>query len=102
MDWAAFSRSIDRLIEFCASHPVTHVIGCHIEMTRQPGVDYPVRTSYQPDEPPLEMTVAHLNAFRAALDDAGPEPEQRAFDDFILWPEDDVAAARRPVDSSAM
>ncbi len=89
VDWAAFSHSIDRLIEFCATHPVTHVIGCHIEMTRQPGVDYPVRTSYQPDEPPLEMTVAHLNAIRAALDDVGPEPAQRAFDDFILWPEDD-------------
>ena len=89
VDWAAFSHSIDRLIEFCATHPVTHVIGCHIEMTRQPCVDYPVRTSYQPDEPPLEMTVAHLTAVRAALDDVGPEPEQRAFDDFILWPEDD-------------
>jgi hydroxyacylglutathione hydrolase len=89
VDWAAFSRSIDRLIEFCATHPVTHVIGCHIEMTRQAGVDYPVRTSYQPDEPPLEMTVAHLNAIRAALDDVGLEPAQRAFDDFILWPEDD-------------
>ncbi len=89
VDWAAFSRSIDRMIEFCATHPVSHVIGCHIEMTREPGVDYPVRTTYQPDEPPLEMTVAHLRAVRAALAEVGPEPAQRAFDDFILWPEDD-------------
>jgi hydroxyacylglutathione hydrolase len=89
VDWTAFSRSIDRLIEFCATHPVTHVIGCHIEMTRQPGVDYPVRTTYQPDEPPLEMSVAHLHAIRAALDEVGAEPALRAFDEFILWPEDD-------------
>jgi hydroxyacylglutathione hydrolase len=89
VDWAAFSRSIDRLIDFCAAHPVTHVLGCHIEMTRQPGVDYPVRTTYQPDEPPLEMTVAHLHAVRAALDEVGTEPARRAFDEFILWPEDD-------------
>jgi hydroxyacylglutathione hydrolase len=89
VDWAAFSRSIDRLIDFCGTHPITHVIGCHIEMTRQAGVDYPVRTTYQPDEPPLEMTVAHLHAIRAALDAVGPEPARRAFDDFILWPEDD-------------
>jgi hydroxyacylglutathione hydrolase len=89
VDWAAYSRSIDRLIEFCAAHPVTHVIGCHIEMTRQAGVDYPVLTTYQPDEPPLEMTVAHLHAIRAALDEVGSEPAQRAFDEFILWPEDD-------------
>jgi hydroxyacylglutathione hydrolase len=88
-DWVAFSRSIDAMIAFCETHPVTHVIGCHIEMTRQPGVDYPVRTTYQPDEPPLEMTVAHLHAVRAALDEVGPEPALRAFDDFILWPDDD-------------
>jgi len=89
VDWAAFSHSIDRLIEFCQTHPVTHVIGCHIEMTRQAGVDYPVRTTYQPDEPPLEMTVSHLHAIRAAIDEVGPEPALRAFDEFILWPEDD-------------
>jgi hydroxyacylglutathione hydrolase len=89
VDWAAFSHSIDRMIEFCRAHPVTHVLGCHIEMTRQAGVDYPVRTSYQPDEPPLEMTVAHLDAIRSALDEVGPEPARRAFDEFILWPEDD-------------
>jgi hydroxyacylglutathione hydrolase len=88
VDWDAFSHSIDRLIEFCETHPVTHVIGCHIEMTRQAGVDYPVRTTYQPDEPPLEMTVAHLHAIRAAIDEVGPEPALRAFDEFILWPED--------------
>ena len=56
-------------------------------MTRQPGVDYPVRTTYQPDEPPLEMTVAHLQAIRAALDEVGSQPARRGFDDFILWPE---------------
>ena len=89
VDWAAFSDSIDRLIEFCETHPVTHVIGCHIEMTREAGVDYPVRTTYQPDEPPLEMTVAHLRAIRSAIDEVGTEPAQRAFDDFVLWPEDD-------------
>ncbi|WP_059019462.1 MBL fold metallo-hydrolase [Mycobacterium sp. M26] len=89
VDWPAFTRSIDRMIEFCQTRPVTHVIGCHIEMTRQPGVDYPVRTTYQPDEPPLEMAVEHLYAVRAALREVGPEPARRAFDDFILWPEDD-------------
>lgn len=89
VDWAAFSRSIDRMIEFCQTRAVTHVIGCHIEMSRQPGVDYPVRTTYQPDEPPLEMGVDHLYAVRAALDEVGPEPARRTFDDFILWPEGD-------------
>ena len=56
-DWPAFVRTIDRLIGFCSTHPVTHVLGCHIEMSREPGVDYPIFTTYQPDEPPLQMTV---------------------------------------------
>ncbi|MDH6193978.1 hydroxyacylglutathione hydrolase [Mycobacterium frederiksbergense] len=89
VDWSAYSRSVDRLIEFCRTHPVTHVLGCHIEMTSKPGVDYPVMTTYQPDEPPLEMTAEHLLALRCALDDVGPVPALRAFADFILWPEDE-------------
>ncbi|MFC7640635.1 MBL fold metallo-hydrolase [Streptosporangium lutulentum] len=32
-DWAAFGRTVDRLIEFAGTRPVTHVLGCHIEMT---------------------------------------------------------------------
>jgi len=85
-DWPAFSRTIDRLIAFAGRRPVTHVLGCHIEMTREPGVDYPIRTTYQPDEPPLEMAPAHLHAVRAALDEVGSQPARRAFSDFILWP----------------
>jgi hydroxyacylglutathione hydrolase len=86
-DWSAFSRTIDRLIDFAGQRPVTHVLGCHIEMTREPGVDYPVRTTYQPDEPPLEMSAAYLQAVRAALDEVGSQPARRRFADFILWPE---------------
>ncbi|QIK63865.1 MBL fold metallo-hydrolase [Leucobacter viscericola] len=85
-DWAAFTDTIDRLIRFAEEYPVTHVLGCHIEMTREPGVDYPVRTTYQPDEPPLEMTVAHLHQIRDALTKAGSTPKRVICDDFILWP----------------
>ena len=86
-DWATFGRSVDRLIAFSQTRPVSHVLGCHIEMTNEPGVDYPIFTSYQPDEPPLEMTVAHLRDIRAALDEIGDEPERRRFPDFVIWPE---------------
>ncbi|MFG3583143.1 MBL fold metallo-hydrolase [Streptomyces sp. NPDC047990] len=83
-DWAAFTRTVDRLIGFCAGRPVTHVLGCHIEMTREPGQDYPVRTTHQPDEPPLEMTTAQLRAVRAAIDTVGDRPGRHVFDDFVL------------------
>ncbi|MEU6490793.1 MBL fold metallo-hydrolase [Streptomyces sp. NPDC046984] len=87
-DWPAFTRTVDRLIEFSDRRPVTHVLGCHIEMTRQPGVDYPIRTTYQPDEPPLQMTTRHLHDIRAAIEEIGDRPVRRAFPDFILWPND--------------
>jgi hypothetical protein len=47
-DWPAFVATIDRLIAFADTHPVSHVLGCHIEMTTTPGVDYPIRTVYHP------------------------------------------------------
>ena len=83
-DWAAFVRTIDRLIGFCRTRPVTHVLGCHIEMTREPGVDYPIFTTYQPDEPPLEMTPDQLGEIRRAIDEAGGRPGRHVFPGFIL------------------
>jgi glyoxylase-like metal-dependent hydrolase (beta-lactamase superfamily II) len=86
-DWPAFGSTIDRLVEFAATHPVTYVLGCHIEMTRRPGVDYPVRTTYQPDEPPLEMTVGQLSDVQAAvkkIGDVGQLIGRHVFADFII------------------
>jgi hydroxyacylglutathione hydrolase len=87
-DWAAFSASIEKIIAFAAERPVTHVLGCHIEMTTKPGVDYPVRTTYQPDEPPLQLTVEHLEQLRQALAGIGTRPARLALPEFIIWPED--------------
>jgi glyoxylase-like metal-dependent hydrolase (beta-lactamase superfamily II) len=86
-DVPAFTRSIDRLIEFADRRPVTHVLGCHIEMTTTPGVDYPVRTTYQPDEPPLELTPGHLRRIREALTELGDDRTWRPYPDFVLCPQ---------------
>ncbi|MFE4227839.1 MBL fold metallo-hydrolase [Arthrobacter sp. NPDC056886] len=83
-DWPAFVRTVDRLIGFCSTHPVTHVLGCHIEMSRDSGVDYPVFTTYQPDEPPLQMTVGQLREIRRAIDEVGERPGRHVFPGFIL------------------
>lgn len=83
-DWPAFRRTIDRLIGFAATRPVTHVLGCHIEMAGRPSVDYPVRTTYQPDEPPLQMTVGRLRAIREAIDEIGDRPGRHVFPDFVI------------------
>lgn len=85
-DLPAFTRSVERLIEFADRRPVTHVLGCHIEMTTEPGVDYPVRTTYQPDEPPLQLTPGHLRRIRDALSELDVDLGRRACSDFVLCP----------------
>ncbi|MGW2938262.1 MBL fold metallo-hydrolase [Streptomyces sp. NPDC001156] len=87
-DWSAFARTIDRLIDLCGHRPVTHVLGCHIEMTTEPCVDYPVRTTYQPHEPPLQMTTGHLREIRTALDEIGDQPRRLARPLFVICPQD--------------
>jgi len=84
-DAAGFAQSMDRLADFAAARPVTHVMGCHIEMTRTPRLDYPIGTKYQPDEPPLQMTVAQLAAVRDAARSAAARRGAHTFDDFIIF-----------------
>ncbi|WP_405019270.1 MBL fold metallo-hydrolase [Kitasatospora sp. NBC_00070] len=84
-DWDAYVATIDRLIAFADTHPVGHVLGCHIEMTDQPGVDYPFQAVHQPAEPPLEMTAGQLREIRAALDRVAAAPGQHPFDDFVVY-----------------
>jgi hydroxyacylglutathione hydrolase len=83
-DWPAFVATLDRLIAFAETHPVSHVLGCHIEMSTTPGVDYPVRTTYQPDEPPLEMAVDQLREIRRALDEVDARPGRHVYPQFVI------------------
>jgi hydroxyacylglutathione hydrolase len=83
-DVPAFAASMDHLVEFAAARPVTHVLGCHIEMSRQPGRDYPIGAKYQPDEPPLQMPVERLAAVRDAAHAATTRRGLQVSDDFIM------------------
>ena len=88
-DWPAFVRSIDRLVEFCAERPVTYLLGCHIEMTTTPGEDYPVGWTYQPDEPPLEVTTDHLKEIQTTLRAHDNEPGRYVLPQMIITPAPD-------------
>ncbi|MGH7149125.1 MAG: MBL fold metallo-hydrolase, partial [Planctomycetota bacterium] len=85
-DWAAFRSSIARLASFAREHPVAHVLGTHVEMSRTPGVDYPIRATHQPEEHPLELAPARLLALDEFLRTAGDQPVRKVFDDFIVQP----------------
>ena len=84
-DMPAFMASLDRMTEFAAARPVSHVLGCHIEMKRRPNRDYPLGCPYQPDEPPLQMTVAQLAAVRDGAHRAAGRPGVHAFGDFFIY-----------------
>lgn len=59
-DWETYRTSVHRLAAFAAAHPVSHILGAHIEMTSTPKQVYPYGTTYQPAEHVLELSVAQL------------------------------------------
>lgn len=83
-NWDEFRASIARLHEFAQTHPVKHLVGCHIEMSRVPGRDYPAGTMFQPDEPPLQMTVEQLRICHEACQEIGGKPGFWIENDFII------------------
>jgi glyoxylase-like metal-dependent hydrolase (beta-lactamase superfamily II) len=86
-DTAAFADSIQRLVDFTHGKIITHILGNHIEQTRTPYLDYPIRTVYQPDEHQLELGRAHLLELNQALRDLKGRSERIAFRDFTIWPD---------------
>jgi hydroxyacylglutathione hydrolase len=85
MDWDAFQQSIDRLVQFTEAHAISHILGCHIEMSIYPKIDYLVRTIYQPYERPLQMTVEQLKSVQTAVQEINGRPGIYAFDDYVIY-----------------
>ena len=85
-DWPAFRASVQRLVAFAARHRVAYVVGNHVEMSRTPGVDYPVGTTFQPDEHALPLRVADLRRLNRAVRALGDRPARRVVDPFIVDP----------------
>lgn len=85
-DWEAWAASIKRIRRLADDYPVTHLVNNHIEMTNTPKVDYPVGTTWHPDEPPMQMTLEMLDeAVRAIEDVTGPGIYK--YDDFLIYNE---------------
>jgi hydroxyacylglutathione hydrolase len=84
-DWEAFKNSINRMIEFAETYPITHLLGCHVEMSIYPRLDYLIRCSYQPHERPLQMTVEQLYSVREAILQINGASGIHTFDDYIIY-----------------
>jgi hydroxyacylglutathione hydrolase len=105
-DFPAFVASMDRLVEFAETRHAIHVLGCHIEMTREARRDYYLGCRYQPEEPPLQMTVAQLRALRDAARSVADHPGVHRYDNFVLYngmgPRTQVALAARGLAGRAL
>ena len=84
--WPIYQASIQRLVDFTETRPVTHILGTHIEMTSTPGVAYPYGTDVQPDEHSLILTRDMLLELNAACQAMGANPQVEVHDDFIIQP----------------
>lgn len=85
-DWAAFRKSIGQLTDFASHHEISFILGNHIEMTKTPGVDYPVGTTYQPDELPLPLTLRDLQELNDSLIAIGDAPVLKVYNRYIVYP----------------
>ena len=85
-DWQAFKASTQRLVDFTSTHKISYILGNHIEMTKTPGKDYPIGTTFQPDEHILPLTVNDLLSLNQALIKLGDKPSREIHDDFIIYP----------------
>ena len=85
-DWDAFKLSTQRLVDFTANHKVSFILGNHIEMTNKAGIDYPIETTYQPNEHALPLKVNELRILNKSLNRLGNTPKREVHDDFIIYP----------------
>nr|MCU0686751.1 Na+/H+ antiporter [Polyangiaceae bacterium] len=86
-DWNAYGQSLQRLVDFtAANHPVTWVLGTHIEMSTTPGDDYPFGASQHPNEHRLQLTHDTLLELQQSVKAMGSTPQQQVHDDFIIFP----------------
>lgn len=85
-DWQPFKLSIQRLVDFTNSHKIAYLLGNHIEMTKKPGIDYPVGTIFQPEEHILPLKIKDLQLLNKALIRLGDNAAYEIHDNFIIYP----------------
>ncbi len=85
-DWSSFKISINRLVEFSNNHEIKYILGNHIEMSTTDGIDYPMGSTFHPEEQKLPLTVEDLQALQFSLNNLGDKPTRQAHKNFIIYP----------------
>lgn len=82
-DYPAFVASVRRLEDFRQNHPISQVLGCHVEMSRTAGRDYPLGATYQPHEASLVWSPRHIGQVLKAIETASA-PGIHRYEEFII------------------
>lgn len=85
-DWTAFVNSTQRLVNFTQGKVISYILGCHIEQSTTPYLDYPIGTIYQPHEHELALSRGALLELNSALASLNGKPARIALRDFSIWP----------------
>lgn len=85
-DFPEYVDSVERMVEHADRHEICHVMGTHIEMTDQPGVDFPFGATMHPQEHRLPLERGHLIELRDAVVAMGNAPVYEVHDDFVIFP----------------
>jgi len=95
-DFNLYRQSIQRMVNFTTGKPLCHVLGTHIEMTNVPQVDFPIGSTYHPNEHPLQLGREHLLELNAAIIAMSGNPHYEKHDDFIIYPLNEPPAPPAP------
>jgi glyoxylase-like metal-dependent hydrolase (beta-lactamase superfamily II) len=82
----AYRDSIDRVVAFTETHPVSHILGAHVEMTATPGQDFATGAPAHPHEHVLELPYADLLKLQVQVHGMDQAPVKDVQDDFIVYP----------------
>jgi len=85
-NWKDYVASVARLASFIDAHPVSFILGSHVEMTNQPGRWFGLGTLFQPGEHVLQLESRHLTELHKALEAMGSMRRTGRHTDFIIFP----------------
>jgi glyoxylase-like metal-dependent hydrolase (beta-lactamase superfamily II) len=85
-DFQTYVQSIQRLVDFTAVNEVTYVLGTHIEMSAVPGDQFPIGSTFHPNEHVLQLRRSHLVELLNGVLGMQGSPHIETHDDFVIWP----------------
>jgi glyoxylase-like metal-dependent hydrolase (beta-lactamase superfamily II) len=84
--FVSYRESVDRVVAFTKEHPISHILGAHIEMTREAGKLIIDEAPSHPDEHVLELPASALTELQSAVHAMGDMPKQEPHKDFVIYP----------------